>query len=180
MIGEAIAKQTEFGMVQAAEKGILNLGCTASVLEVLEKYPDGRMDIVCAGQRRFEVLYLDNEKSYLRGAVSFFDDNQPEEPAPKSMRMMAIACYELQRKQEESDRAVPDPDDPQLSFKIVQFIPDLSFRQTLLGMRSETERLTHINEYFPQYLANMKRTAHVKRVGPTNGHGFIALGKKDT
>ena len=66
MIGEAIANQTEFGMVQAAERGILNLGCTASVLQVLEKYPDGRMDIVCAGQRRFEVLYLHNQKSYLR------------------------------------------------------------------------------------------------------------------
>ena len=94
------------------------------------------------------------------------------------LRIMAIACYELQRKKEESS-AQPHPDDPQLSFKVVQFIPDLSFRQTLLAMRSEAERITHINQFFPQYLAELKRATHVKRVGPTNGHGFIALGKKD-
>ena len=92
---------------------------------------------------------------------------------------MAVACYELQRKQEGEERETPDPDDPQLSFKVVQYISDLPFRQTLLAMRSEAERLTHINQYYPQYLANLKRAAHVKRVGPTNGHGFIALGKKD-
>ena len=27
------------------------------------------------GRRRFEILYLDDTKSYLRGAVSFFDDD---------------------------------------------------------------------------------------------------------
>jgi Lon protease-like protein len=180
MVGDAIARSTEFGIVQATENGIVNLGCTASVVEVLNRYPDGRMDIVCAGRRRFEVAYLDDEKAYLRGAVNFFDDMETSEPAPHSARMMAIACFELQRKQEGADRAIPDPDDPQFSFKIVQFVPDTAFRQTLLAMRSEAERLTRINEYFPQYLAKMKRAVHVKKVAPTNGHGFIALGKKDT
>jgi ATP-dependent Lon protease len=179
MIGEAIRNKSEFGVVQAGEKGILNLGCTATVVEVLQEYPDGRMDILCKGRRRFEILYLDDEKAYLRGAVNFFDD-ETQEPAPRSARIMAVACFELLRKQEGSDREVPDAEDPQLSFKVVQFISDLPFRQTLLAMRSETERLTHINQFFPQYLANMKRAAHVKRVAPTNGHGFIALGKKDT
>lgn len=180
MIGEAIANGTEFGVVQATEKGIVNLGCTASVDEVLHRYPDGRLDIVCSGRRRFEITYLDDTKAYLRGAVNFFDDVEGEGPPPQSARMLALACFELQRKQEEADRVAPDPDDPQLSFKVVQFVTDLAFRQTLLGIRSEAERLTRINEYFPQYLANLKRAAHVKKVGPTNGHGFIALGKRDT
>jgi Lon protease-like protein len=180
MIGEAIRNQSEFGMVQASEKGILNVGCSATVLEVLKEYPDGRMDIVCGGSRRFEVLYLNEEKPYLRGAVNFFDDDEGREPAPRSARILAIACYELQRKQEGADRATPDVDDPQLSFKVVQFISDLEFRQTLLTLRSEAERLAHINQFFPQHLANLQRAAHVKKVAPTNGHGYIALGKKDT
>lgn len=180
MIGEAIQNKTEFGIVQAGEKGILNLGCTASILEVSTQYPDGRLDIVCQGRRRFEILYLDEEKSYLRGSVSFFDDDPDQAPPPTDARIMAVACFELQRKQEGADRATPDPEDPQLSFKVVQYISDLPFRQTLLAMRSEAERLNHINQFFPQHLANLKRAAHVKKVGPTNGHGFIALGKKDT
>jgi Lon protease-like protein len=180
MIGEAIRDKTEFGIVQAGEKGILNLGCTAVVADVLQQYPDGRMDVLCKGRRRFEILYLDDEKSYLRAAVNFFDDDDSQGPAPRSARVMAIACYELQRKQEGADRETPDPEDPQLSFKVVEHIADLAFRQTLLAMRSEAERLAHINQYFPQYLANLKRAAHVKKVASTNGHGFIALGKKDT
>ena len=46
MIGEAIRNKTEFGVVQAGEKGILNLGCTAIVEKVVTEYPDGRMDIL--------------------------------------------------------------------------------------------------------------------------------------
>jgi ATP-dependent Lon protease len=180
MVGEAIRDKTEFGIVQAGEKGILNLGCTATVQEVLKEYPDGRMNILCQGRRRFEIVYLDDAKSYLRGAVNFFDDHENQEPAPRSARIMAVACFELQRKQEDEDRETPDPEDPQLSFKVVQYIPDLAFRQMLLAMRSESERLAQINQYYPQFLANLKRSAHVKRVAPTNGHGFIALGKKDT
>ena len=49
MIGEAIRDKTEFGVVQAGEKGILNLGCTATVEKLEKQYPDGRMDIT---QRR--------------------------------------------------------------------------------------------------------------------------------
>lgn len=180
MVGEAIREKTEFGIVQAGTKGILNLGCTATVAEVLNEYPDGRMDIVCQGRRRFEIVYLDDTKTYLRAAVNFFDDDETQPPAPRNVRILALACFELQRKHEGSDRQPPEADDPQLSFKVVEHIADLPFRQTLLAMRSESERLAHINQYFPQYLANLKRAAHVKKVGPTNGHGFIALGKKDS
>ena len=54
---------------------------------------------------------------------------------------MALACYELLREQEQSERRAPVTDDPQLSFKIAEKVPDLSFRQTLLAMRSEAERI---------------------------------------
>ncbi|HYP07172.1 MAG TPA: LON peptidase substrate-binding domain-containing protein [Bryobacteraceae bacterium] len=180
MIGEAKRSQTEFGIVQAGEKGILNIGCTATVEKVVQEYPDGRMDIVCLGRRRFEIVHLDDTKAYLRASVNFFDDvaNQPR--APHNARILALACFELHRKHEGTERDTPDPDDPELSFKVVQHIADLGFRQTLLAMRSEAERLAHINQFYPQYLANLKRASHVKKVAPTNGHGFIALGKKDT
>jgi hypothetical protein len=77
------------------------------------------------------------------------------------------------------ERESPDKNDPQLSFKVAEHIPDLSFRQTLLAMRSEVERLQHINNFLPEYLANLKRSLHVRRVAPRNGHGFIVLGKPE-
>src|SRR5438046_6307691 len=78
MIGEALREHTEFGVVLASEKGIVNTGCTATVDQVLREYPDGRMDILTRGRRRFEILLLNDERTFLRGAVEFFDDDEPE------------------------------------------------------------------------------------------------------
>src|SRR6187549_2275230 len=85
MVGEAIEANSEFGIVQAGERGILNIGCSVVVEKVMERYDDGRMDIVVRGRRRFEIMLLDEEKEYLRGSVQFFDDEVGEEDAPADM-----------------------------------------------------------------------------------------------
>src|SRR4051794_37050466 len=177
MVGEAIRTNTEFGVVQAGENGILNLGCTAAIEQVTKEYPDGRMDIVARGRRRFEILFLDEAKAYLRGGVRFFEDDDFKEASIEA-RTMALACFELFRREEEVEREPPSRDDPLLSFKVAAHIPDLSFRQRMLAMRSEADRISHINQFIPDYLAKLKRANHVRRVAPTNGHGYIALGKQ--
>jgi Lon protease-like protein len=180
MIGEAIRDNTEFGIVQAGEKGILNLGCTAIVERVLKQYPDGRMNIIGLGRRRFEILFLDQEKAYLRGGVNFFDDDKAQPPPSEQARLGALAWFDILRRQEDPERPLPDKSDPQLSFALAEYIPELSFRQTLLALRSEAERLQQLEQFLPTYIAGLKRTEHVKKVAPKNGHGFIAVGKKDT
>ena len=66
MIRECLAakEQREFGVVLAKPNGIAQVGCTAEVVELVRSYADGRMDIVSAGRRRFEVLFVDQSKSY--------------------------------------------------------------------------------------------------------------------
>ena len=54
LIGEAIANHTEFGIVRVKDAGISSTGCTVEVEKVLTRYPDGRMDILTRGARRFE------------------------------------------------------------------------------------------------------------------------------
>src|ERR1035437_735986 len=81
MVGEAIRDGSEFGIVLSKEDRILNAGCTVMVEKVLEMYPDGRMDILTRGQRRFEIVSLNEEKEYLQGEVEFFDDDDLA-PAP--------------------------------------------------------------------------------------------------
>src|SRR5688500_1343466 len=75
MVGEAIEAHSEFGIVLAKDDGILNVGCTVVVERMLKHYPDGRMDIVTIGVRRFELVLLNQDKSYLRGEVQYFDDD---------------------------------------------------------------------------------------------------------
>ena len=53
MIADVQRGHTEFGVVLAGEKGIVNTGCTATVEKVLKKYPDGRMDLITSGPQAF-------------------------------------------------------------------------------------------------------------------------------
>jgi Lon protease-like protein len=171
MIREVIKDRLEFGVVLASEKGILSTGCTATVDKLLREYPDGRMDILTTGRRRFEILRLNEERSYLRGAIEFFDDEDAAAPAAES-RQQAIAAYnELLSLSSQGPLAPSDAADPQLSFRLARPVTDLGTRQTLLSMRSEADRIRQLASFLPGYLIRERRVQHVKQVAPRNGHG---------
>jgi Lon protease-like protein len=175
MFAEVRAGSGEFGVVQASEKGIVNSGCTASIERVVKEYPDGRIDILTVGRRRFELIELDDEKPYLRGQVEYFDDDQ-ELGAPDELIRQAIAGYEVLRNASEAQViGEPQPDDPQLSWQVAQLVSDLDFRQTLLGTRSETERLKRFTEFVPGFIVRQKHTARIKELAPRNGHAKVKI-----
>jgi Lon protease-like protein len=182
MMREVIRDHLEFGVVLAGEKGIVNTGCSATVDRVLQQYPDGRMDIVTRGRRRFEIVRLNDERAFLRGTVDFFDDDFiDDDPTPESseIRQRAIDGYkELQALSENAAAETPESAidatnqrDSQLSFRLAQSVPDLGFRQALLTTRSEGERLRQLAEFLPAYLIRQRRIQHMKVVVPRNGHG---------
>ena len=168
MIGEVIRDHVEFGVILANEKGIVNTGCTALIDKVLREYPDGRMDILARGRRRFEILMLNDERSFLRGSVEFFDDlsdDAEESPVAPEVRQRAIDGYL------EVSKEALDLDQPQLSFRLAQSVADLGFRQSMLTSRSEAERIRQLADFFPVHNLRQRRIQHVKEVAPRNGHG---------
>ncbi len=169
MMGDLIPEKGEFGVVMAGEKGICNTGCTATVEKVLERYDDGRMDLIAIGRRRFEIQTLDDEKSYLRGTVVFFDDEEFD-PLPADVRARVLEGYQALREVQEE---IPEPEmaDPQLSFQLAQIVPDLSFRQTLLNTRSESDRMKQLAGFLPSFTSRQRQIQHIKTVAPKNGHG---------
>src|ERR1051326_938420 len=170
MIGEILEERQEFGVVLASEKGIVNTGCTATVDKVLRRYPDGRMDILTRGRRRFEILLLNDELSYLRGSVDFFDDEQST-PAPTEIQQRAIEGYnQLQALSSSRPLDSEESQDPRLSFRLAEPVPDLGFRQALLTTRSEADRLRQIADFLPTYVVKQRRIQHVKDIAPRNGH----------
>jgi ATP-dependent Lon protease len=170
MIGLVIAEHGEFGVVLAKEEGIVNIGCSATIENVLQRYADGRLDILAMGRRRFVIQSVDDEKDYLRASVQFFNDEDVD-VVPAPLRLDAIAEYEkLRAISQESGAAEPRLDDPQLSFQLGQFIDDLDHRQALLAMRSETERLEFLIRALPEYIVRREQITLAKRVAPRNGH----------
>ena len=171
MVGNAIRDNSEFGIVLAREDGIVNAGCTVVVEKLTQMYPDGRMDVLTRGRRRFEIQSLNQEKDYLQAEVTFFDDDDFA-PAPPEVRDRALSNYQaLIQLSAVRDSNEPDLKDPQLSFQLAQAVPDLNFLNVLLRRRSEASRLQELNEYLSQYIPRQRAIERVKALAPTNGHG---------
>jgi len=171
MIGECLAQKTAFGIVRAKEDSIAEIGCTAEILEVTKRYDDGRLDIICQGSRRFEVMGLNEERAFLQAEVTYFDD-EPGRAAAEQVDEALRLYRELVRLVEE-ETGTPEATAPQLSFQLAAPMPlDLDFKQTLLGMRSERERIAAVVAYFGALLPRMRLAVKARKKAGGNGHAM--------
>jgi len=170
---EAGAGEPEFGVVLAKDEGIINIGCTASVQKVMRRYEDGRMDLLAVGQRRFRIVGINEERSYLRAEVEFFEDVDLTEVSA-DLRARATAAYRkllaLEGRQEDTGSGT------RLSFQIAHLLDDVDKRQMMLALRSEVERLEVLVRAVPDYVVKQERITLAKRVAPLNGHAKSGTG----
>jgi ATP-dependent Lon protease len=174
MIGECLADASEFGIVLVLEEGLASTGCTASVSEVIRKFADGRMDILVRGQRRFDLVRIDQERSFLRGEAEYFQDDEEDAPDPaqrlKALELFRQVAEQLSPERENKTSPPPEAADPELSFQIVSRLPmDLAFRQTMLQLRSERERLERVISYLKKMTVRITRVAAAQAKAGANG-----------
>ncbi|MFB3814127.1 MAG: LON peptidase substrate-binding domain-containing protein [Terriglobales bacterium] len=168
MIGECLAQRLPFGVVRAKEEGIAETGCTAEILELVKRYDDGRMDILTVGRRRFEVVEVNHDRSFLQAEVMFIEDEPSQVPARDRQR--ALSLYEEIAEAAGSEAEV-DPDSELLSYQLAGALPiDLDFKQGLLGVHSEAERLAGLIEFFEAILPKLKKAARRREKAGGNGH----------
>jgi Lon protease-like protein len=172
MVTEALTDNKPFGIVRAQETSIAEIGCVAEITEVVKKYEDGRMDIVTEGAKRFQIEGLDQEREFLRAEVNFFDDEE-EVPAPKPEAQKIIDLHGELLALAGAEASGIEPEDPQLSFHLAGSVPlDLDFKQSLLAMKSEPQRVAAMIEYYTVLVPRLKRTLFVKEKSKGNGHAL--------
>ena len=169
MIRECLANEAPFGVVRAMEQGIAEVGCTAEIVTVTKEYPDGRLDLVAEGRKRFEVLEVNEERSFLRAEVLLV----PDEPGP-TVDEERVRAIQLHLEILSLAGAVQDlsaADQNQLSFYLAGSLPlDLDFKQKLLAMRSESERIQTVSAYLEGILPKLRRVARAREKAGGNGH----------
>jgi len=170
MIGECLERGGEFGVVQARGGGLMRIGCTASIEDVLRRYEDGRMDIVTVGRRRFALEEVVSGRSFLRGKTQFFGDID-EPPPERRLATEAVAAWLEFLKARGEEAEAPDLAHPQLSFLLADASTDLLFRQRLLEMQSERERLEAVRDHLRRQVEKEKIRAAMEKVVRSNGHG---------
>ena len=169
MIGECLAQSAPFGVIRAVEQGVEAIGCTAEIVTVTKKYADGRLDIVTEGRKRFELLQLNQELNYLRGEVMLLEDEPIAPLKEETERAVRLHADILSLAGAVQD--LSGANQGMLSFYLAGSIPlDLDFKQKLLGLGSESQRISALAEYLESVLPNLRRGARAREKASGNGH----------
>jgi Lon protease-like protein len=165
MIGECLEQHAPFGIVRVQEEGIAQIGCTAEIVAVTKKHEDGKLDIVTEGRARFELMELNQERSFLRGEVLYVPD-EPGRPS-NTETQRAIALHQEILRLAGAQQSLDHESDTPLSYQMAGALPlDADFKQSLLAMRSESERIEAIIKYFE----TVRRAVTARQKASGNGH----------
>lgn len=145
LIGECLDEDREFGLVLSDDDGIRKVGTTATVVEVLERFEDGRLNVVVEGQERFRVIAETEGRSFRTARVSPVDDG-PEEPSDQDVER-CLAAY--RRVAEEADAEVeePGPETASLAYWLAARVDfGAEVKQEILELHTERERVVKLAE----------------------------------
>ncbi len=186
MIGDCLkakaeeSGQQQFGVVLAKDRAVQAVGCSARIINLTRKYADGRMDIFTVGARRFEVLVTnpdDTSTPYLRAGVEFFDDEAGQDTPAEMEADHAIELFQkaMRKLHKSADMPIHLPKPYRyLSFRIAAALPlDLDFKQELLSVRNEAERLREVREAIEVLIPQIDMVRKTRNKAGGNGNARI-------
>jgi Lon protease-like protein len=172
MVDECLEDESEFGMVLADDSGTREVGCTARIVEMVERYDDGRMLILVEGSRRFKLNNVLTGKPYYVGEIEYLEDDETGEEITE----LAEECATLLQRVVEAategsvDIEIESPYH-NLSFAIAGRIEfDLETRQQILEFPTEKERLEKVKELLASAAERLERERQARELAQTNGH----------
>jgi Lon protease-like protein len=169
MIGECLDRNQPFGVVRAMEQGVADIGCTAEIVVVTKRYPDGRLDIVSEGRKRFEVLRLNQKRAFLRAEVLMVEDESSVPSHEDISRAVQLHSQIMKLAGAVQDLSAADM--VMLSFYLAGSLPlDLDFKQKLLALRSESQRILVLADYLETIVPKLHHAARARQKAGGNGH----------
>ncbi len=167
LIGECVDEDGEFGLLFADDRGVRELGTRARVVEVVERFDDGRLNIVVLGGERFRVLERTSGRTFQTAEVESVEDDE-DEPVPEE----ADRVRRLYRSVAELAGSEPDElGEDQLSFGVaarIDFGPEM--KQRLLELRSEPARLRLLARLLETAQEALAQVAARRRRAQANGN----------
>lgn len=176
LIGECVATHGDFGLIYQRGRDVGPVGTRASVVEVLRRYEDGRLDVLVAGGDRFRLIELTTGRSFVTASVVPFRDDAASAPDPVHdtdlEECRAAVNRTLARLGREEDAAPGDQSEENASFSFAARLGlPAPFKQELLELTSERKRLTRLKEELQGPVADQLRAREIERRASTNGKG---------
>ncbi len=169
LIAECLDDGEPFGLVFADDDGLRKIGTLASVVEVTDRFEDGRLNVVVEGGARFRLMELTEGRSFHTGTIEPIGDREDPPAAEEVERALAVFARLVEMTAAEVD--APDVEVDQPSFAIAarfELAPELKLE--LLEETSERVRLTRLCEILEAAAAAVERQRAVAELAQTNGH----------
>jgi Lon protease-like protein len=163
MVRRCCDEKCEFGVLLALPKGIVRVGCTAEVVEVVKRYSDGRMDIITVGRSPFRITELVNADAYandelLEGEVDFLDDRERRTDAHTEKELLRLyeVCHTLIF--DDYPKNLQEETMEYLSFVVAGTLPlELMCKQQILELRSEGDRRERLVGYLREWAPHLQK-----------------------
>jgi Lon protease-like protein len=168
MIGECLDEDREFGVLWLADDELKEVGCAARITRVLEKFDDGRLNILAECTTPFRMERRIGDMAYPAGDVVLLDDAPDEDDAALERARTTYADLV-----EEVTDARPEPETLSgLGAYGMAATVDINpaAKQALLELRSEPARLEQIEGLFAEALRRIRTAAKVAEQASGNGH----------
>ena len=180
LISDCRDEAVTFGIPVFIENSIA-FGTEVQLVEIVNTYENGEMDVVCVARQVFRVLTFESEmqgKLYAGGTVQFLESNNDADAAfRKRVYDKLKELYEMMGVQ-----FPPTPFDKFNSYAFAHKM-GLSFEQEyeLLQMGNEKDRLRFIDSHLDNTMAVLEQIDRTKAVIEMNGHfkNFDPLDFKD-
>jgi Lon protease-like protein len=169
MIGECIEHEREFGIVWLSDDGLKEIGCSAQISRVIERFEDGRLNVLVEGTTPFRLLRRIEDLPYPAGDVELLADDDAG-AAETSAAEAARERYADLVAEVTDERPEPDALARLDAYGMAATLDvALEAKQMLLELRSESSRLEQLEGLFVEALARIRHAERAAERARGNG-----------
>ncbi len=174
LINHCITEKVNFGINLINNSKLFDIGCSANVIDIIKRYPDGKIDILVSGIKRFKVVHFtEGDSPYYVAQVEYFDDFDEN-----MNEVLFYDCVEIFNKISENvhsvkiDRIIPTTIKTKMpSFVIAQKAGlTAEQKQMLIESRSENWRLEYLMKHLRKLLPIIKESETISSIVKNDGY----------
>ncbi len=170
LIDDCLQKKATFGIPVFLDSKIQAYGVEVEIVEVVNRYPDGRMDIKTEGKNIFQIKSFSNpmrNKLYAGGEVAFLETEEDSNALQRLLLVEAVSeLYEIL-----NIKSSLKSDVPFISYKLAHKIGlSLAQEYELLTILAESERIDYLMAHLKKSIPIVKEMERSKEVIKLNGH----------
>ena len=168
LIGECLDFGNDFGLLLEDDEGMREVGTRCRVVEVIDRFPDGRLNVVVEATERFQLLEVTDRRAFHTAEVETLPD-ESDTPLEDEVEEV-LAAYARVVAAAEADLEDLDLDADSVAYQIAARIDfGTEVKQGLLELRSERERVIKLAPMLNQAAEAVEREREIRTRAAGNG-----------